>query len=95
MIPGNASQLSDGASACVLMEEQEAIRLGLEPLGAFVGYVFNCVGVIYIVVVVFDFNSNLWLLFDQICGRWLLARGDGSWTNCCCAKAFVSLQPHR
>lgn len=35
---GNASQLSDGASACVLMEEQEAIRLGLEPLGAFVGF---------------------------------------------------------
>lgn len=34
---GNASQLSDGASACVLMEEQEAIRLGLQPLGAFVG----------------------------------------------------------
>lgn len=34
---GNASQLSDGASACVLMEEQEAVRLGLEPLGAFMG----------------------------------------------------------
>ena len=35
---GNASQLSDGASASVLMEEGEAMRRGLEPLGAFVGF---------------------------------------------------------
>lgn len=35
---GNASQLSDGASACVLMEEREAERRGLTPLGAFVGF---------------------------------------------------------
>ncbi|MBC7452781.1 MAG: acetyl-CoA C-acyltransferase [Massilia sp.] len=34
---GNASQLSDGASACVMMEAKEAERLGLEPLGAFRG----------------------------------------------------------
>lgn len=34
---GNASQLSDGASACVLMEAAEADRLGLQPLGAFHG----------------------------------------------------------
>jgi len=34
---GNASQLSDGASACVLMEAQEAERLGLSALGAFHG----------------------------------------------------------
>ncbi|SAK94995.1 acetyl-CoA acetyltransferase [Caballeronia pedi] len=33
----NASQLSDGASACVLMEAREAERLGLRPLGAFRG----------------------------------------------------------
>ena len=31
---GNASQLSDGASACVLMEAHEAARLGITPLGA-------------------------------------------------------------
>ena len=31
---GNASQLSDGASACVMMEAKEAERLGLQPLGA-------------------------------------------------------------
>jgi len=34
---GNASQLSDGSSACVLMEAREAERLGLQPLGAFRG----------------------------------------------------------
>lgn len=35
---GNASQLSDGASACVLMEEGLAEKRGLEPLGRFRGY---------------------------------------------------------
>ena len=35
---GNASQLSDGASACVLMEADEAERLGLQALGAFRGF---------------------------------------------------------
>lgn len=34
---GNASQLSDGASASVLMEAAEAQRRGLEPLGAYLG----------------------------------------------------------
>ena len=34
---GNASQLSDGASACVVMESGEAERRGLEPLGIFRG----------------------------------------------------------
>lgn len=34
---GNASQLSDGASALVVMEAGEASRRGLEPLGAYVG----------------------------------------------------------
>ena len=35
---GNASQLSDGAAALVLMEAQEAERRGLQPLGAFKGW---------------------------------------------------------
>ncbi|WP_417601877.1 acetyl-CoA C-acyltransferase [Pararhodobacter oceanensis] len=35
---GNASQLSDGAAALVLMEASEAAKAGLEPLGAFRGY---------------------------------------------------------
>ncbi len=34
---GNASQLSDGASACVLMEAGQAARRGLSPLGVYRG----------------------------------------------------------
>ena len=39
---GNASQLSDGAAALVLMESKEAERQGKEPLGRFAG--FNVAG---------------------------------------------------
>jgi acetyl-CoA C-acetyltransferase len=35
---GNASQLSDGAAACVVMEAGEAARRGLTPLGLFRGF---------------------------------------------------------
>jgi len=35
---GNASQLSDGASACVVMSAARAEALGLAPLGRFVGF---------------------------------------------------------
>ena len=35
---GNASQLSDGAAAVVMMSDKEAERRGLEPLGAFKGW---------------------------------------------------------
>eukprot|EP01134_Creolimax_fragrantissima_P002614 CFRG2614T1 len=35
---GNASQLSDGASACVVMEAGEAEKRGLTPLGIFKGF---------------------------------------------------------
>ena len=34
---GNASQLSDGASACVIMDGELAEKRGLEPLGRYVG----------------------------------------------------------
>jgi acetyl-CoA C-acetyltransferase len=34
---GNASQLSDGASAAVVMEAKEAERRGLQPLGRYIG----------------------------------------------------------
>lgn len=34
---GNASQLSDGASACVIMEREKAKELGVEPLGLYKG----------------------------------------------------------
>lgn len=35
---GNASQFSDGASANVIMEEKEAAKRGIEPLGIFKGF---------------------------------------------------------
>lgn len=35
---GNASQLSDGAAAVVVMEEKEAEKRGLQPLGRFKGF---------------------------------------------------------
>ncbi|AHD10818.1 acetyl-CoA C-acyltransferase [Phaeobacter gallaeciensis] len=35
---GNASQLSDGAAAVVMMEANEASRRGLDPMGAFRGF---------------------------------------------------------
>jgi acetyl-CoA C-acetyltransferase len=35
---GNASQFSDGASACVVMDGKRAERLGLHPLGIFRGF---------------------------------------------------------
>lgn len=35
---GNASQFSDGSSACVIMEAAEAKRRGLKPLGTFRGF---------------------------------------------------------
>jgi acetyl-CoA C-acetyltransferase len=36
---GNASQLSDGAAACVVMRAEEAEQRGLQPLGVFRGFV--------------------------------------------------------
>ena len=35
---GNASQFSDGASACVVMSDKEAAKRGLKPLGIFRGF---------------------------------------------------------
>jgi len=35
---GNASQFSDGAGACVVMDEQLAQQRGLQPLGRFLGF---------------------------------------------------------
>src|SRR5204862_7059990 len=35
---GNASQFSDGASACVVMSERVAAQKGLQPLGIFRGF---------------------------------------------------------
>jgi len=35
---GNASQFSDGASACVVMSDREAAKRGLKPMGVFRGF---------------------------------------------------------
>ena len=35
---GNASQFSDGAGACVVMHEAQVQKLGLQPLGRFLGF---------------------------------------------------------
>ncbi|MDO7836326.1 acetyl-CoA C-acyltransferase [Sphingobium sp. HBC34] len=41
---GNASQLSDGASVCVVMSDTEAARRGLQPLGIFRGFAVAACG---------------------------------------------------
>ena len=35
---GNASQFSDGAGACVVMQEDRVAQLGLTPMGRFLGF---------------------------------------------------------
>jgi acetyl-CoA acetyltransferase family protein len=37
---GNASQITDGAVALLVMTEEKALQLGLKPLGALVGYAY-------------------------------------------------------
>jgi acetyl-CoA C-acetyltransferase len=58
---GNASQFSDGAGACVVMDEALAERRGLKPLGRFLGFaVAGCepdemgIGPVYAVPKVLD-----------------------------------------
>ncbi len=72
---GNASQLSDGASAAVVMEAKEAEKRGVEPLGRFVGVVsVGCepdemgIGPIYAVPKLLELNG---LKMDDI-GLWEL-----------------------
>jgi acetyl-CoA C-acetyltransferase len=72
---GNASQLSDGASACVLMSGKEAERRGIAPLGAFRGLaVHGCdpdemgIGPVFAVP---KLLQRAWLKMDDI-GLWEL-----------------------
>ena len=72
---GNASQLSDGASAAVVMEAREAERRGLQPLGRYVGMaVAGCepdemgIGPVFAVPVLLQKNG---LKMDDI-GLWEL-----------------------
>ena len=84
---GNASQLSDGASAVVLMEAREAERRGLEPLGAYRGMaVAGCdpdemgVGPIYAVPRLLDRHGlkvadiDLWELNEAFASQCLYCR---------------------
>ena len=65
---GNASQLSDGASASVLMEAGEASRRGLSPLGAYRGMAVAGLEPIYAIPKLLKVNG---LTMDDI-GLWEL-----------------------
>lgn len=89
---GNASQLSDGASACVIMEAKEAERLGLEPLGAFRGHaVAGCepdemgIGPVYAVPRLLERNG---LKVDDI-GLWELNEAFASQAIYCRDKLDI------
>lgn len=73
---GNASQLSDGASACVLMEEGLALSMGLKPLGNKSGYFY----------IVFD-ELFVCRSVQRICRCGLSSRRDGHRTGVCGTKA--------
>ena len=93
---GNASQLSDGASASVLMEAAEAERRGLEPLGAYVGMaVAGCdpdemgIGPIYAVPKLLErFNLKV----DDI-GLWELNEAFAS--QCLYSRDFLGIDPEK
>ena len=84
---GNASQMSDGASACIVMDAAEAERKGLEPLGAFRGFaIAGCepdemgVGPIYAVPRLLERNGlsiddiDLWELNEAFASQALYCR---------------------
>ncbi len=84
---GNASQLADGASACVLMEASEAERQGIEPLGAFRGFaVHGCeademgIGPVYAVPRLLERNGlkvddiDLWELNEAFASQAIYCR---------------------
>jgi acetyl-CoA acetyltransferase family protein len=84
---GNASQLSDGAAALVLMDASDAEQFGLEPLGAFKGFaVAGCapdemgVGPVYAVPKLLDRfdlavdDIDLWELNEAFASQALYCR---------------------
>ena len=84
---GNASQLSDGAAAVVMMSDKEAERRGLEPLGAFKGWaVAGCepdemgIGPIYAVPKLLDRHGlkvddiDIWELNEAFASQCLYSR---------------------
>lgn len=84
---GNASQLSDGASVCVLMERKEAEKRGLQPLGIYRGMaVAGCepdemgIGPVYAVPKLLERNSlkmddiDLWELNEAFACQVIYSR---------------------
>ncbi|HYN34167.1 MAG TPA: acetyl-CoA C-acyltransferase [Ilumatobacteraceae bacterium] len=84
---GNASQLSDGAAAVVLMSDEEASRRNIEPLGAFKGWaVAGCqpdemgIGPIYAVPKLLERHGltvddiDLWELNEAFASQCLYSR---------------------
>ena len=89
---GNASQLSDGASACVLMEATMAEKRGLQPLGAYRGIAVAGtnpdemgIGPVFAVPKLLEKNG---LTVDDI-GLWELKRG-----LCCSGLALQRYAGH-
>lgn len=86
---GNASQLSDGASACVVMEAKEAERRGLEPLGRFKSFTVAAlepdemgIGPIYAVPRLLERNGldmddvDLWELNEAFASQCVYCRNE-------------------
>ncbi len=91
---GNASQLSDGAAAVVVMDSVEAEKAGLEPLGAFKGFaVAGCkpdemgIGPIYAVPRLLERHG---LTIDDI-DLWELNEAFAS--QCLYARDFLKIDP--
>ena len=93
---GNASQLSDGAAAVVMMSDEEASRRGIEPLGAFKGWaVAGCepdemgIGPIYAVPKLLKRHG---LTVDDI-DLWELNEAFAS--QCLYSRDFLGIDPEK
>tara|TARA_R110002072_G_scaffold18227_3_gene68668 strand:+ start:768 stop:1940 length:1173 start_codon:yes stop_codon:yes gene_type:complete len=93
---GNASQLSDGAAAVVVMDSVEAEKAGLEPMGAFKGFaVAGCapdemgIGPIYAVPRLLERHG---LKIDDI-DLWELNEAFAS--QCLYARDFLKIDPEK
>jgi acetyl-CoA acetyltransferase family protein len=92
---GNASQLSDGASACVLMSDTEAAKRGIKPMGIFRGFaVAGCepdemgIGPVFAVPRLLERTG---LKMDDI-GLWELNEAFASQVIYCCDKLGIPLE---
>ena len=93
---GNASQLSDGAAAVVVMDSKEAEKQGIEPLGAFKGFaVAGCepdemgIGPIYAIPRLLERHG---LKIDDI-DLWELNEAFAS--QCLYSRDFLKIDPEK